>query len=107
MTVTALQPLRIEGVEVLLGRIDISPLAGGEPGKKTRAIIEKVSITFETGMVEENLLPGYWTICECESDPPEHPRLSLEGGGRYRFDTFDFEPGELPLEIPGLLIIER
>jgi hypothetical protein len=95
------------GVEVILGKVDNSPFTGGEPGKKFHAIIETASIRLEPGMEAENLLPGYWTICECESEPPEHPRLSPMGDGRYHFNSFDFEPDELPLEIPGLMDIRQ
>jgi len=107
MTVTALQAFRLEGVEIVLGRIDLSPLAGGEPGTKSRAIIEKVSINFETGMVEDGILPGYWSIRNCETNPQDHPRLSLSYEDVYRLDTFDITSEEFPLVVPGLLRIEK
>lgn len=107
MTVTALQGFRIEGVEVFLGSVDLSPLAGGEAGKKSRVIIETVSITFEEGMVVEDLLPGYWSIRNIKSPPQEYARLSLREEGVYRFDTFDLEGKDLPFLIPGLLRVEK
>jgi len=107
MTVTALQAFRIEGVEVILGRVDLSPLAGGEPGKKSRAIIETVSITFEEGMVVDDLLPGYWSIRDFATPPQDHARLSLRYEGVYRLDTFDIEVKDFPLVIPGLLRVGK
>jgi hypothetical protein len=107
MTVTALQTFRMTGVDVILGKVDESPFSGEKPGRKFHPIIETASIQFEPGMRAEDLLPGYWTLCDCESEPPEHPRLSAQGDGRYRLDTFDFEPSDLPLEITGLIRIER
>jgi|GEM_PF-1753122 len=107
MTVTALQSFRLTGVDAILGKVDLAPIAGGEAGRKSRAIIETVSIQFEPGMQAEGLLPGYWTLCDCESEPPSNPRLSSEGNGRYRLDTFDIEPSDTPVEIPGVMIIAR
>lgn len=107
MTVTALQPFRIEGVEVVLGRVDLSPLAGGKPGKKSQAIIETVSITFDEGMVVEDLLPGYWSIRGFTTPPQDHPRLSLRCEGFYRLDTFNLEGKDFPLVIPGFLRLEK
>ena len=107
MTVTALQAFRIEGVEVILGKVDVSPLAGGEPGKKFHAIIETASIAFEEGMVVADLLPGYWSIRDLATPPRGHPRLSLRHEGVYQLDTFDIEVEHFPLEIPGLLRVEK
>lgn len=107
MTVTALQSFLLTGVDAVLGRVDLAPIAGGETGRKKGVIIETVSIRLEPGMQVEGLMPGYWTLCDCESEPRSHPRLSSEGNGRYRLDTFDIEPSDTPVEIPGVMIIVR
>jgi len=107
MTITALQAFRIEGVEAILGKMDLSPLAGGETGKKSHAIVETVSITLEEGTSVKNLLPGYWTIRDFASPLQDHPRLSLRNDGAHRLDTFDIEAEDFPLVIPGLMRVEK
>jgi len=106
MKATAMQNLRIEGVEVRLGKVDTTPLAGGEPGTKFHSIIETASVSLKVGMSAEGLLPGYWRICEYETEPPAHPQLTDRRGGSCRLDTFDFDATEFPVEIPGLLRLE-
>jgi len=107
MTVTALQNFRMTGVEVILGKVDDSPFTGGVPGKKFHPIIETAAITFEEGMVAEDLLPGYWSIRDFANPPQDHPRLSLQYEGVYQLDTFDLAADDFPVVIPGLLRIEK
>ena len=106
MKVTALQNLRIEGVEVCLGKVDLTPLAGTKLRRPIQTIIEKASILLGAGESADGLLPGYWQICEYETEPPEHLRLSDRRDRSCRFDTFDLGEERLPLEIPGLLRLE-
>lgn len=106
MKATALQPIRIENVEVCLGKVDLTPLAGTKLRRPMQAIIETASISLGEGESAEGFLPGYWWIRCDEALPPPHPRLSAPEGGRVRLDTFGLGGDDLPLVIPGLIRVD-
>jgi hypothetical protein len=104
---TALQRIRIEDVEVCLGKVDLTPIAGAKLRNPMQAIVEKASISLDAGKSAEGFLPGYWWIRCDDALPAPHPRLSAPEGDRVRLDTFDLGKEDLPLEIPGLIRVER
>jgi len=106
MKATALQRIRIENVEVCLGKIDLTPLAGTKLRNPIQTIIERGSISLDAGESVDGLLPGYWWI-RCDGTlPASHPRLSSPEGDRIRLDTFDLGKNEMPFEIPELIRVE-
>lgn len=103
LRVTALQPIRLKGVELFLGFIDHPWKGKAQPHLSDRAFI-----TLDTGQSAGGIVPGHWCLDKVSQPVADHPRLQKSESGPLVLDTMDLCDTEMqPLEIAGLVRIER
>jgi hypothetical protein len=103
LRVTALQPIRLKGVELFLGFIDHPWKGKSQPHLSDRAIT-----TLGTGQTAGSIMPGLWCLDGVSQPVADHPLIQKGESGRLVLDTLNLCDTEMQsLEIAGLVRIER